>query len=156
MRWQYIGMILATAAFCTALPIQETFGDDKGAAQLIAVDKAMQHSFLTRDVATLDAILTDDYLLVLSSGREFTKADVLADMRSQDSYWEINESSGWKVRVHGDMAIVVATLHEKGTDQGKAYDKSVKFSDTYVREKGRWRNIHSHISRPVDVVPGAG
>ena len=136
------------------LSVPNAEGADDVAAQLIAVDNAMQHSFVTRDVATLDEILTDDYLLVLSNGREFTKAEVLADMRSPDTRWDVNQSSGWKVRVHGEMAIIVASLHEKGVDGGKPYDKIIKFSDTYVRIDGRWRNIHSHCSHAVDVVPG--
>jgi hypothetical protein len=49
------------------------------------------------------------------------------------------------------MAIVVATLHQKGISHGKPFDSNVKFSDTYIRENGKWRNIHAHASRAVDV-----
>jgi ketosteroid isomerase-like protein len=111
----------------------------------------MQHAFVTRDVAALDSIFTDDYVLVLSNGRERSKQDILTDVRSPDVRWEVNETSGWKVRVHGDLAIVVATLHQKGVDHGKAFDSNVKFSDTYLRENGAWRNVHAHASKAVDV-----
>jgi len=57
------------------------------------------------------------------------------------------------VRVHGDTAIVVATLHQKGVDHGQPFDSHVKFSDTYIRDHGRWRNVHAHASRAVDVKP---
>jgi ketosteroid isomerase-like protein len=118
---------------------------------LIAVDKRMQHAFVTRDVAALEAIFTDDYVLVLSNGRERTKQDILDDVRSPENHWEVNETSGWKVRIHGDLAIVVATLHQKGVDHGKAFDSNVKFSDTYLRQNGAWRNVHAHASKAVDV-----
>ena len=88
---------------------------------------------------------------MLSSGKERTKAEVIADVASPDNRWEINETSGWQVKVHGDMAIVVATLHQKGVDHGESFDSNVKFSDTYIREGGKWRNIHAHASRAVDV-----
>ena len=120
---------------------------------LIATDKRMQHAFVTRDVAALDEIFTDDYTIVLSSGAERTKAMILADVASPDTRWEINETSGWEVKVHGDMAIVVATLHQKGVDHGTPFDSNVKFSDTYVRDRGKWRNIHAHASKAVDVKP---
>jgi len=119
--------------------------------QLIATDKLMQRAFVDRDVAALDAIFTDDYVLVVSSGKERTKAMILADVASPDVRWEINETSGWVVRVHGDTAIVVATLHQKGVDHGEAFDSNVKFSDTYIRDNGVWRNVHAHASRAVDV-----
>ncbi len=119
--------------------------------QLIATDKRMQRAFVDKDVAALQEIFTDDYVLVVSSGNERTKPMILADVASPDTLWEINETSGWAVRVHGDMAIVVATLHQKGIDHGEAFDSNVKFSDTYIRDRGVWRNVHAHASRAVDV-----
>jgi ketosteroid isomerase-like protein len=131
-----------------------------GAAQtdteeLIAVDKRQQHAFVTRDLDALRQIYTDDYVLVVASGKERTKAEVLAYVASSENHWDINETSGWAVKVHGDTAIVVATLHQKGTLHGKPFDSNVKFSDTYVRENGKWRNVHGHASQAVDVQPPA-
>jgi ketosteroid isomerase-like protein len=114
---------------------------------LIATDKRMQRAFVERDVATLDRIITDDYLLVASNGAERRKPAILAEVTSPDVIYEINESSEWAVRVHGDTAIVVALLHQKGVDHGQPFDYSVKFSDTYVRENGAWRNMHAHATR---------
>lgn len=128
---------------------------DDDVAQLIATDKRMQRAFVDRDVAALEKIFTDDYVLVVSSGQERTKAQILADVASPETRWEVNETSGWKVRVHGDMAIVVATLHQKGVDHGEAFDSNVKFSDTYIRDAGAWRNVHAHASRAVNVQPDA-
>lgn len=122
-------------------------------ADLIATDQRMQHAFVTRDVAALEKIFTDDYVLVVSSGAERTRAQVLAEVADADIRWEINETSGWKVRVHGDTALVVATLHQKGVEHGKPFDSNVKFSDTYVRDHGVWRNLHGHASVAVDVKP---
>jgi len=114
---------------------------------LIATDKRMQRAFIDRDVATLDRIITDDYLLVASSGAERGKPAILAEVASPDVVYEVNQSSDWEVRVHGDTAIVVALLHQKGVDHGEPFDYSVRFSDTYVRENGAWRNIHAHATR---------
>ena len=125
------------------------------AADLIATDKRMQRAFVDRDVAALEEIFTDDYVLVLWNGVERTKAEVLREVRDPENRWEVNETSGWQVRVHGDLAIVVATLHQKGMQGDQAFDSNVKFSDTYIRENGKWRNVHAHASKAVDVVPVA-
>jgi len=117
------------------------------AQQLISVDQTMQKAFLTNDVATLDAIFTDDYVLINSKGVEQSKADVLREAGDPETHWDINESSGWHVRVHGAVAIVVAVLHQKGVDHGHPFDSRVRFSDTYILERGRWRNMHAHASR---------
>jgi ketosteroid isomerase-like protein len=118
--------------------------------QLIAVDKKQQRAYIDRDIGALDTIFTDDYVLISSSGKKYTKDQVIEQLRTPDVRWEINETSGWEVHVHGDTGIVVATLRQKGVDHGKPFENSVKFSDTYVRENGTWRNIHAHASAPTD------
>jgi ketosteroid isomerase-like protein len=118
--------------------------------QLVAIDKRMQRAFVDRDVATLEKIITEDYVLVLPNGAERMRPEILADVASPDLRFEINESSAWEVRVHGDTGIVVALLHQKGTNKGQAFDHMVKFSDTYIRDHGVWRNVHAHASRIAD------
>ena len=46
---------------------------------------------------------------------------------------------------------MVASLHQKGIDSGKAFDSNVRFSDTCILEDGMWRNVHAHASRAVSV-----
>lgn len=125
------------------------FADD--VADLIAVDKRQQRAYVDRDWAALEEIFTDDYVLVLASGEEHTKRQIIDGASAPDSRWEINETSDWKVRVHGDTAIVVATLRQKGAVRGKPFDSVVKFSDTYIRDHGTWRNVHAHASQSVPV-----
>ena len=134
--------IIATVALLAATSASANDTED-----LIATDKRMQRAFIDRDVATLDRIITDDYLPVASSGAERGKPAILAEVASPDVVYEVNQSSDWEVRVHGDTAIVVALLHQKGVDHGEPFDYSVRFSDTYVRENGAWRNIHAHATR---------
>ena len=140
----------AALAVTCVLPHPATAADDD-VARLIAIDQRMQRAFVDRDLQVLREIFTDDYILVVSSGEERDKEAVIAEVASPDMRWEVNESSGWAVRVHGDTAIVVANLHQKGVDHGKPFDSNVKFSDTYTRVGGIWRNVHAHASRAVDV-----
>lgn len=144
-----LGAAVAASLPVVGLGLARAADDD--VAQLIAIDKQQQRAYIDRDVAALNRIFTDDYMLVNGAGREWSKAELLSIMASPDSHWEINETSGWKVRVHGDTAIVVATLRQKGVLQGKPFNSTVKFSDTYVRENGVWRNVHGHSSRSVPV-----
>lgn len=143
--------LAATAVLLAATGPAAASGHAADIAQLIETDKRMQRAFVDRDLDALREIFTDDYVLVVASGAERTKAQVLADVAAPANRWDINESSGWVVRVHGDTAIVVATLHQKGVDHGRSFDSNVKFSDTYIREGGRWRNVHAHASRAIDV-----
>ena len=126
-------------------------GDAADVQALIDTDKRQQHAYITRDWKALDEIFTDDYVLVLWNGVERTKAEILKNAALPDNKWEINETSKWQVRVHGDLGIVVAELHQKGVNEGQAFDSVVKFSDTYIRQDGKWRNVHAHASKSVPV-----
>src|SRR5690348_14736707 len=117
--------VAATLIAALASPEHSRAAANGDVDALIATDKRMQRAFVERDVATLDRIITDDYLLIASNGAERGKPAILAEVASPDVVYEINESSGWAVRVHGDTAIVVALLHQKGVDQGEPFDYSV-------------------------------
>jgi len=143
--------IAALALWAANTPAFAAPGDAADIQALIDTDKRQQHAYVVRDWKALDEIFTDDYVLVLWNGTQRTKAEILKAAALPDSKWDINETSNWQVRVHGDLGIVVAELHQKGTSEGQAFDSVVKFSDTYIREHGKWRNVHAHASKSVPV-----
>jgi acyl-CoA synthetase (AMP-forming)/AMP-acid ligase II len=106
------------AVLMSIAPAPVATASDKETEELISIDKKMQSAFVDRDIATLEKILAEDYVLVLSSGTERTKAEVLADVASPDNQWEINETSDWNVRVPGNTAIVVVAPERRGPRQG--------------------------------------
>jgi len=119
-------------------------------SELIARDKAMQRAVIERDATAFADCLTDDYTLVGSKGLIYNKADCVAEVASPDVRYDINESSDWHVRVQGDVAVVIAILHQKGVSHGKPFHDRLRYTDTWVREKGSWRNVAAHVSRLPD------
>ena len=144
-------VVLAAMLAAANVPSFAAPGDAADVQALIDTDKRQQHAYITRDWKALDEIFTDDYVLVLWNGTQRTKAEILESAALPDSKWDINETGSWQVRIHGDLGIVVAELHQKGTSEGQAFDSVVKFSDTYIREQGKWRNVHAHASKSVPV-----
>jgi hypothetical protein len=94
----------------------------------------------------MDAILADDFILVVGSGKTFNKADLLASARNKDVIWEHQEDTEQKVRVWGSTAVVTALLWEKGTSGGKTIDKKLWFSDVYVKTPTGWRYVFGQAS----------
>src|SRR5208337_1033520 len=84
------------------------------------------------DAAAMDRILADDFALMTGSGKTYTKADLLAEARSGRVLYERQDDTDQTVRVWGDTAVITAKLSEKGTDNGRPFEKTVWFSDTYV------------------------
>jgi len=124
--------------------------DEKAVA---ALDTEYQAAVKKNDVATMDRILADDFVLVTGLGKTYTKADLLKEARSKRTVYEHQEDSGQKVRVWGDTAVVTALLWAKGTEDGKAFDYKLWFSDTYVRAPAGWRYVFGQASTRLPKTP---
>ena len=124
--------------------------DEKAVA---ALDTEYQAAVKTNDVATMSRILADDFVLVTGLGKTYTKADLLNEARSKRMVYEHQEDSAQKVRVWGDTAVVTALLWAKGTEDGKAFDYKLWFSDTYVRTPAGWRYVFGQASTRLPKTP---
>ena len=124
--------------------------DEKAVA---ALDTEYQAAVKTNDVATMSRILADDFVLVTGLGKTYTKADLLNEARSKRTVYEHQEDSAQKVRVWGDTAVVTALLWAKGTEDGKAFDYKLWFSDTYVRTPTGWRYVFGQASTRLPKTP---
>ena len=134
--------VLSTLAVATTNPA----ADEKAVA---ALDSEYQAAVKNNDAATMDRILADDFVVVLGSGKTYTKVDLLQAARTHRIQYDHQEDSDQTVRVWGDTAVVTAKLWTKGTDQGKPFEFFVWFSDTYVRTAAGWRYVHGQASLPL-------
>ena len=146
-------MILVIRPLLLTLGILMTIGPRSRAASsadsekaVAALDTDYQAAVKANDVATMDRILADDFVLVTGLGKTYTKADLLNAARSKRTLYEHQEDSAQKVRVWSDTAVVTALLWEKGTEDRKAFDYKLWFSDTYVRTPGGWRYVFGQAS----------
>jgi ketosteroid isomerase-like protein len=122
-----------------------TSEDQKAVA---ALDKQYQAAVKVNDAATMDRILADDFVLSTGSGKKYTKQDLVSEARSGRVQYEHQEDTEQTVRVWDDTAVLTAKLWEKGTDNGKPFDYTVWFSDTYVRAPKGWIYVFGQSSLP--------
>jgi ketosteroid isomerase-like protein len=110
------------------------------------LDTEYQAAVKINDAATMDRILADDFILVTGSGKIYDKAALLEEARSGRMHYDHQEDTEQTVRLWGDTAVVTAKLWEAGTDSGNPFDKTVWFSDTYVRTPSGWRYVFGQSS----------
>ena len=122
-------------------------GDDKSV--VAALDTAYQAAVKNNDVAALDRILAEDFILVTGKGRTYTKADLLKEAQSKNVIYERQEDSDQTVRLWADTAVVTALLWAKGSQDGKQFEHRLWFSDTYVRTPKGWRYVFGQASLPL-------
>ena len=100
------------------------------------------------DVAEIEKILADDYLYTDEDGKVLTRAEDLATYKNRSSKYDSVESTDQKVRTVGNNgAVETGTFRVKGTDKdGKALDKSYRYTTTWMARNGQWKIVADHTS----------
>lgn len=126
-------------------------GPGADAAEVARLDLAYQAAVKRNDAAAMDRILHPTYALVLGDGTVVSREELLAEARAGEIAFEIqDEDPGTqRVRLWGDTAVVTARLRVKGRRAGKAFDRTLWFSDTYVRTPAGWRYAFAQASLPL-------
>jgi ketosteroid isomerase-like protein len=141
-----LGALACGAVLAGAVPSSRSPEGD--AAEVAALDTRYQAAVEANDADTMERILADDFVLVLGNGKVYTKPELLEEARSRSITWEEQREidGSQKVRVWGDTAVVTAKLRVKGSQAGKAFDRKLWFSDTYVRTASGWRYVFGQAS----------
>ncbi|NJC41717.1 ketosteroid isomerase-like protein [Brevundimonas alba] len=139
----------AVLAMAVGGPVSAIQSPDLDRHAVAATDIAFQAAVKRRDLATMDRILHEDFVLALGDGQTLTKAQLLAREHFV-TYEQQDEDSGTQtVRVYGDTAIVTARLWLKGVGPNGTFDRRLWFSDTYIRTASGWRYAFAQASLPL-------
>jgi ketosteroid isomerase-like protein len=139
------------ATWCT--PRAGASAAEEAKKAVAALDREYQAAVKGNDAGTMERILADDFVLVIGSGRVFTKVDLLLEARGGQLVYEKQDELEQAVRVWGDTAVVTAKLWGKGADHGKPFEWTLWFSDTYVRTSSGWRYVFGQASLPLPKAP---
>ncbi len=137
-------LLVGSAAAQTSRPA----GSEEDRKTILQLDDEYQAAVKSNDAATMARHLANDYMLVSSSGKTYFKPDMLAEARSGAVVYEIQDDTDRSIRFYGaDTAVLTGKLHEKGTQDGKAFDVWVVFSDLYIRTPNGWMYSFAQASR---------
>ena|SRR5438874_4580692 len=136
--------LLIVAAAATAQP-----ADDR--VTVSRLDIAYQAAVKRNDAAAMGKILDKDFVLILGNGTLISREQLLgASAGGKIIYERQDEQPGSQmVHLYGDTAVVTAKLWLKGTNDGKAFERALWFSDTYVRRADGWHYVLGQASLPL-------
>lgn len=111
------------------------------AAVLLYMESDWNEADMKHDVAWFERNYADDATDVSSqTGAIGSKASVIASRKADKSVTESAELSETSVRVQGNFAVVTGVNRVRGRDdQGRPFDRRVRFTDTFIRRDGRWQ-----------------
>ncbi|MEJ7683006.1 MAG: nuclear transport factor 2 family protein [Segetibacter sp.] len=116
--------------------------------QLSKLNAQFIKNFLTQDVKAHNEIIHEDFVCIESNGSIVGREEYLKnwatdfDKTGYTSFYYNDEF----IRVFGNMALVRAkTIYTKQVD-GKAKEGYTIYTDTYVKENGKWYCVQVQIT----------
>jgi ketosteroid isomerase-like protein len=119
--------------------VVSTAGNPLGdAAVLLYMEREWNDADMARDYAWHERNYSDDFSGISSrTGALSTKSEDIAS--SKKATLASARLSDLDVRVEGDNAVVTGINHVTGKDdKGAAFDRKIRFTDTFVKRDGRW------------------
>jgi ketosteroid isomerase-like protein len=116
------------------------------ASKVLALEKKWNDVYKRGDIAVMDSLLADDFIITVEDGSTFSKSGYIAHNGDSTVHVEISEMSDLQVRMHGNTGVVTGAYHEKGTEKGKPYEYRDRFTDVWININGRWQVVASHYS----------
>ena len=118
-------------------------------SKILALENKWNDAYKRGDVATMESLLADDFVITVEDGSTFSKSGYIAHNADSALHVEISEMTDIKVRMHGNVAVVTGAYHEKGTSKGKSYESRDRATDVWMRNAdGTWKVIAAHYSIP--------
>ena len=101
------------------------------------------------DVKAMDRIVADDFAITFPNGTLQTKPQLMASLRTPrkpdaPAYRFFTEDV--RSRSYGDTVILSGTIVTETRRDGKPVQERSRYTDTYVKQNGRWQVVASHLS----------
>jgi len=105
-----------------------------------------EKALATKNHAALEAILADGFHLTTASGKTLGKAEMLGNLKKNDTHYESFQTS--QVRFHklGTTILETGQVRTKGTRAGKPIDETTLYTDIWVYHNNRWLLLGEHSS----------
>jgi ketosteroid isomerase-like protein len=117
------------------------------ARELAQAVKAYNQATIENDVATLDGLVTDDYMLVNSDTSVQDKQSYLADFKVPGFRIEPYAVEQPFQRTWGDTALTGGLQHLVWTQEGRRQSRWLRVAHVWIRHEGRWRIAYTQLTR---------
>ena len=75
-----------------------------------------------------------------STAKIMSRAEDISDTVDDKGMLDLVETTGMNIRIDGNYAVITGTFRMKGKDEkGTGFDRTVRYTDTWIRRDGRWQ-----------------
>jgi uncharacterized protein (TIGR02246 family) len=120
--------------------------------QILALHEAGDKALMSADLTVLAQIFADDYVQYNEAGKAFRKQDVLNNFRTGAIRYPSIVSTGRKIRLFGDVAVVHGSESDEMEADGKRLAVRYVYLDVLEKRDGEWKLVASQLARPMEQV----
>ncbi|HMC57260.1 MAG TPA: nuclear transport factor 2 family protein [Gemmatimonadaceae bacterium] len=138
-RWTWLALGFATMA-CVHATVTTSGSADSDRQQIAALEEDWIKAVITRDAAAFDRLLHATFTYT-EDGKIYSRAQLISDVQTTADTVTSGRNEDMSVRVSGTVGIVTGWLVLVGRGGGNAFERRYRYTDTWVKDGGRWRAI---------------
>ena len=118
-------------------------------AAVRAMEERWEAASQKHDSKTIGDMIASDFIGVGSKNQFMTKASLMDRMRKDTDTYSSMALKNMQIRSYGpNTVIAVGDSVEKGTGKdGKAFDRTYRFTDTWVARNGSWLCVGEQVAQ---------
>jgi ketosteroid isomerase-like protein len=109
--------------------------------KIIDLDRKRMDAMAQKDIATLNALLSDDLVYTHSTARLDTKKSLIEAMESGRTVYTAVVPSDVKAQDLGDTVVLTGSARIHVLSNGKPNSFGVRFTDVYANKGGQWQMV---------------
>lgn len=113
---------------------------------LMQMERNWAKAIVERNIAKVREIVAADAVLTTPDGTVQSLDDDLAELQSGAFTAELYDSFDMRVKLYGDCAVVTGKTKLKGKYNGENVQDQFRWTDTFVKRKGRWQVVASQAT----------
>jgi ketosteroid isomerase-like protein len=113
------------------------------------MEEKWEASIPSHDFATVQGFIAADFVGVSFQGKFTDKSSMLAEYKKDKDTYKSAKNEKLNVKNFGpNVTVVTGRAREKGTTKdGKPFDRTFLFTDTWILRGGQWQCVASQISK---------
>jgi ketosteroid isomerase-like protein len=113
------------------------------------MEEKWEASVPTHDFSTVQGFVATDFVGVSSQGKFTDRDGMLAEYKKDKDTYKSAKNEKLNVKNFGpNVTVVTGRARERGTGKdGKAFDKTFLFTDTWMLRGGQWQCIASQVTK---------
>src|ERR1700749_982157 len=116
----------------------ENTSTDTTAAEVERLDGEFMQAAIEADTATLESVMSDDYVFISGVGRMMNREEHLNSLKSGEIKYKSFTYDTVKVRTYGDTAVLTGRIMAEGENAGQNTSGAHLITRVYVNRGGRW------------------